>query len=632
MKKILLAFLVSLVPTFAFADVSINLDVQSPTGTLYTQTLSVAPCALTTDPATMTTSAKCALEQAALNPQWTNFGSDDWFLTRAGGASQDFANNIFWNWWSNLSYGQTALNKHELQSGESLLVALGVLPLRIDTPSAVMVGATTTVSVEEFGFDAGFNGVWSPATSTTVSANGVAYQTSGLGTFDLVATSTDPLLLTASKTNFVSFTLPLTPTDAIVSVTTPIITSGGAGGDPASGISHPQFNIPNALAYLVGAQHPDGSFDSGFLTDWAALAFAASDSGAAKSNLRNYMLTATPTLSNTTDYERHAMALEALGINPYSGSSADYIAPIVSSFDGTQIGDASLDNDDIFALFPLLHAGYGTGDAIIQKTIAFILSRQEANGAWDDSTDVTAAAIQALVGVNSLPGVSGAVSKAESYLRAQEQTNGGFGNSFTTSWALQAVAALQEPATQFAPAGYTPQDYLATLQQSDGGVEPVSSSAQTRVWATEYAIPATLGKTWNSLLQSFPKTALQVGSGTSASSITVVIASSTLTTVATSTPVATSTVSFEPVSTSTPSVASTTSVAIALATPKSPFQPKRNVQVRLQPKAVEQPASAAIPTKSVVESEQTAAVANAHVGGFFASLWDGLVMFFSSIL
>lgn len=322
-----------------------------------------------------------------------------------------------------------------------------------------------------------------------------------------------------------------------ITITAPVVVQSGGGGG-GGGISHAQLNVPRALAYLSSVQNTDGSFASPALTGWAALAFAASDPGSAKTLLRSYLQTAAPTLSAVTDYERHAMSLMALGIDPYTGGPSDFISPIVAAFDGTQIGDTSLDNDDIFALFPLTHAGYGAGDNIIQKAVAFIVSRQAANGAWDGSIDVTAAAVQALAPLSSLPDVSAALTKAETYMRSQQQANGGFGpagqaNSFSTSWAMQAIAALGQQESAWAPGGYYPNDYLAGVQQSDGGVEAVSASAQTRTWATEYAIPGSLGKTWNALLSSFSKPA-GTASGSTASAPTTSLAA-TATTTATST-------------------------------------------------------------------------------------------------
>lgn len=385
--------------------------------------------------------------------------------------------------------------------------------------------------------------------------------------------------------------------------------SGGGGG--SSSISHAQLNVSNALAYLASNQHGDGSFDAPFLSDWAALAFAATDSGATKTKLHDYMLNATQTFSSVTDYERHALALEALGINPYSGTSVDSITPIVNAFDGTQIGDASLDNDDIFALFPLLAAGYGTSDTIIVKTTAFILSRQAADGSWDESVDVTAAAIQAIESLSSFPGVSTALAKAETYLHSQQQSNGGFGNSFATSWALQAISALNESPSSWAPNSLTPQDYLAGLQQSDGGVEPASSSVQTRVWATEYAIPAALGRTWPSLLQSFAKPAKPSVSGGEGAQALAALPN------ATTTPLL--------VSTSTTLVATSTLAITSTTTSVRPRVAKSKPKILL-------PMTIRTNSLPILADTQTAAVANAPIGNFFSRLWNALVTFFISLL
>jgi hypothetical protein len=314
--------------------------------------------------------------------------------------------------------------------------------------------------------------------------------------------------------------------------------SGGGGG--GGGISHLTFDVPAALAYLTSKQNDDGSFSSSLLTDWVALAFAAQNPGEAKIKLTAHLTSSNPSLSGVLDYIRHAMALMSLGINPYSGTSIDYIAPIVASYDGTQIGDTSLTNDDIFALFPLSHAGYSASELMIQNIVSFIVSRQSADGSWVGGADMTAAAVQALTPYSALPGVSAALAKATTYLHAQQQSNGGFGNSFATSWSMQAIAALGQNETSWAPGGFYPRDYLASLQQSDGGVEPASTNQDTRVWATAYAIPGALGKTWHSLLVDFskPSTAVTGGGSTVATSTAT---STPTTTAANSDQVATST-------------------------------------------------------------------------------------------
>jgi hypothetical protein len=266
---------------------------------------------------------------------------------------------------------------------------------------------------------------------------------------------------------------------------------------------HAPFDIPRALAFITNTQQANGSFDSILLSDWVAIAFAGGGAGDAQKKLARYFIDNPPSFENITDFERHAMALEALGINPYSGTPIDYITPIVKSFDGTQIGDPALVNDDIFAVFPLLHAGYTSQDNMIRKVTTFIISKQLANGSWENSVDMTAAAIQALSIVRQLPDALSAITAAIDYLHGQEKADGGFGDSFATSWALQAISTQENSHLVWGNGYRTPSYYLSTLQQTDGGVEPVSTGMGTRLWATAYAIPAIQKKTWHSLLSSF---------------------------------------------------------------------------------------------------------------------------------
>ncbi len=410
--------------------------------------------------------------------------------------------------------------------------------------------------------------------------------------------------------------------------------SSGGGGGGGGGSFHQTLNIPAALAYLASAQHANGSFDSDLLTDWVAIAFAASDASAAKTKLKNYLLTSSPALSSATDYERHAMALQALGIDPYTGTPVDTIAPIIAAFDGNQIGSASQVNDDIFAVFPLMHAGYSASDAIIQNTIAFIVSQQKSNGSWGDA-DTTAAAIQALGNASSLPGVSAALTKAEQYLRTQQQQSGGFLgasgiNSFSTSWALQAIAALNQSVSNWAPMGYTPQDYLAGLQQRDGGVDATTASDAMRIWATSYAIPAALNKTWDSLLTSFPKPTTNSTGATGSASLATSTAQTATTTLATAlatTTLATTTPPLnELITPISPAINATTTAPALPAKPKPPtVSPTKKqatsavVTTKVSP-SLEMPAKLSLQTNPPT---QTAAVASTQdTQNVFVNIWN----------
>jgi hypothetical protein len=197
------------------------------------------------------------------------------------------------------------------------------------------------------------------------------------------------------------------------------------------------------------------------------------------------------------------MALMALAVNPYSGTPTNYIQKIVDGFDGEQFGSSDLVNDDIFALLVLAKAGYQSFDAEIAQTITFVLSNQESNGSFG-SVDMTAAAVQAFAFVSEASGVSGSFADMREYLQDQQENSGGFGNVYTTSWAMQAIATFGESELSWVKNQRTPGDFLYFQQALDGGMEEGGIKVN-RIWATSYAIPAALGKSWGSVLDQFAK-------------------------------------------------------------------------------------------------------------------------------
>ncbi|MBI4065912.1 hypothetical protein HY412_01835 [Candidatus Kaiserbacteria bacterium] len=465
---------------------------------------------------------------------------------------------------------------HAFPQNDSPSQYLGICMLEAAKEAGLM--SFTLTNDPSFGlYVQSVNGINPGATEYWAIWNNGVMAACGIGCIPLLQGDTLSLILTDWMTNVESTTVAL-QVNSLLSPPPP-----SSGGASSGGIPNSQLNVTDALAYLASKQREDGSFGSPFLSDWVALAFAAADTRDAKTKLVEYMRTTAPTLSSVTDYERHAMALLALGIDPYSGTSVDYITPIVQAFDGRQIGDASLDNDDIFALFPLLHAGYRAGDTIIQKTTEFILSRQGQNGSWDGSADMTAAAIQALVQVRMLPDVSLSLIRAEGYLRGERPDD----NSFSTSWVRQAISALSWTPSDWMPNFFTKDDRLAELQQSDGGVEPELSDTQTRVWATAYAIPAALGKSWPMLLQSFSKPTTI----STSSAIQITQATTTSTTTATTT-------------------ATTTSLA----------QIARNTNPKIKTPI------------TATTTLQLASVASAPASGFFTHLWSVIASFFINLL
>ena len=267
-----------------------------------------------------------------------------------------------------------------------------------------------------------------------------------------------------------------------------------------------QFDLPKAYEFIISQQSADGSFGPDIYTDWTGLALASGNYQQATINLIKYLTTVELKGTMLTDFERHAMVLMALGLNPYNTNGVNYIEKILAAFDGRQFGDIQEDNDDIFALLVLFNAGYGPEDEMIKKCVEFVLGRQKENGSWDESIDMTGAALAVLVQTEENEAVQNATTKAKTFLQeTQSKRNDGSwaDNVSSTAWALEGILALGEKQEDWERSGNTPVDYLATMQDADGGIK--GENINSRIWETAYAISAVSGKTWSQTMQKFEK-------------------------------------------------------------------------------------------------------------------------------
>lgn len=506
--------LATLTPSAVLAEdsVSIRLHIETSEGTFFDQPVNVSPCPDTETGTTTTLNAWCAVTETAategwmLGSTWYSFGVS---LDGINQYSADFVNNTFWLWYGNREPGATALSAHILSPNEELLLTYDTAPLRIESSStSPAVGATTTLSASYFD---SVNWNWAPASDAVFVVGGEASAPEADGVYEFSPTSTDPISALVTKSGLVSSqpitlspVLAATSTGTSTSTSTPPATTTPPTGGGSGSVPTITFNISNAVAFLLTHQQADGSFGDPLYTDWSAVALGSlSGEDSAKQKVRTALSTA-PNSSVLTDYERRAMALMAVGVNPYTGTSFNYIQKIVGSFDGMQFGDPSLYNDDIFALFPLLNAGYSESDPIIASTTQFILSKQETDGSFG-GVDLTGAALQALARVHTLPNVDTAIEKAKQYLHGVQKDDGGFGDTFGTAWVLQGLIAAGENPAQWLKGGNNPLTYLSSRQQMDGGLEPQETNSDSRLWASAYVIPAMNNKSWPAILSSFPK-------------------------------------------------------------------------------------------------------------------------------
>ncbi len=472
-----------------------------------------------------TLNAKCLIDQSLLAVSWNYYGGPGAFLDSINDYTTDWNNNYWWVYMINLQPEETlALNQYQLREGDEILIYYNALPLDIAfSTTTPVVGTTSSISVLEFSYPQ-----WISTTNTILTINGEIHELGESSQYELNITTTTPYLIRAEKEGYITIekTLVATTTQSTGESTGNNEGTGNSGGSSGESTTNP---VQRMIQFLDSTQNADGSFGSTpFLSDWAALAYGSwTGSSQGLSLLKNYLATDPNPLdgpNTTANYARRAMALMAVGVNPYSGTATNYIEKIIAEFDGKQFGDTGLINDDIFALVPLLKAGY-QHDALVASTTTFIVEHQEANGSFG-SVDLTAAAIQALSPLSSITGVSDALVRAKAYLKSAERTDGGFGDVYATGWALQAISALGDTSAEWLLNGNSPVSYITQKQAADGGLL-VEDSTTNRIWSTSYAIPGLLGKSWNTILASFEKPGTTHGTGESSTTTTPEIVTST---------------------------------------------------------------------------------------------------------
>jgi hypothetical protein len=213
------------------------------------------------------------------------------------------------------------------------------------------------------------------------------------------------------------------------------------------------------------------------------------------------------------DYAKTILALAAAGQNPTTFGEIDYVTKLKSYYDGRQMGDATLLNDDIWSILALASVKkIDSAEAAAAKN--FLLANQNVDGGWgyavgsaSDSND-TAAAIMALVeaGVAMDDAV---ITKAVAFLQTLQNDDGGFINdpawgtasdSGSDAWVICAIYKLGQQPTSWIKSGNNPLSHLQSLQDgADGGfwwVDPASNPIFNNKAMTAFAVTALAGKSF----------------------------------------------------------------------------------------------------------------------------------------
>jgi len=304
------------------------------------------------------------------------------------------------------------------------------------------------------------------------------------------------------------------------------------------------IQVTKALNYLRQVQQADGGI-GGFVTSaWAAMAIAAAGQDpntwtVGNKSIISYLRdNASSNLdqNKATDWERSILAIVAAGENPRDFGGINYVDKLLSFYQNNQMGDATVLNDDFWGILAL--TSIGEGSQIVPNVKSFIISKQNSDGGWswtvggNSDADNTAAAITALVAAGESP-ASQVIVKALTYLKSQQQNDGGFvsegvTNTAVDSWVINALTSVgQSPlAEEWRKSGNNPIGHLLSLQDADGAFKWSAAQRSNPQWMTAYAIPALLGKSYPRDTSSPTISSITPASGATVASTSVVISAS----------------------------------------------------------------------------------------------------------
>jgi len=284
-----------------------------------------------------------------------------------------------------------------------------------------------------------------------------------------------------------------------------------SAGDAGAHVSPAQAEhaADRGVAWFLSNQEESGSF--GFGGDWAMTALAAAGLNAADArtslldpSAQDFYLgvwQASGPGGAGTDAARGILAGIAGGIQPsrlstdLDATKSNLVARIAELFDGTQIGEPGLLNDDIFGLLALHQAGAPRG--LLRQIVDYLRTKQLPDGGWTwntspgapADTDMTGSVVAAFCAAGVGPSDPD-LEQGLGLLRSlQDPATGGFiapaesfgigVNTDTTAWVTSGLVqcGIDPQGPEWTTAqGKTPLDYLFSMQKADGHFD----------WTTEF--------------------------------------------------------------------------------------------------------------------------------------------------
>jgi hypothetical protein len=194
-----------------------------------------------------------------------------------------------------------------------------------------------------------------------------------------------------------------------------------------------------------------------------------------------------------------ALGAKALGLDPKSVNGVDLIGRVAAAYNATKGTYAGDDFSQSIAILGLAC----TGNSVPAAAAGALRATQTTEGGWGfggaSDPDTTAIVVQALLAAG-IPKTDAALTKALTYLKADQAADGGFGyasdtesNVSSTAFVVQALIALGEnpESATYTKSGATPISYLLSQQNPDGSFKGFDAA-----FGTNQVLPALAGRTF----------------------------------------------------------------------------------------------------------------------------------------
>ncbi len=223
--------------------------------------------------------------------------------------------------------------------------------------------------------------------------------------------------------------------------------------------------------------------------EWSIMAYASVGQKVGTS----YLKQALSSSAVATDYEKRILAISAQGENPKTFGSENFVTKLESMFDGNQIGETFLLNDDIFGILALKSAGVSGN--IINKSREFILNNQNSDGGWGYGPTISSDSNTTAMAIAALSQTGGVPANAYTFVNSSKNSDGGFGytaghssDGASTAWVILGLRS----AGQTIPSNSL--SFMESLQLSSGAFKWQPSDSTGSSLVTAYAVIALSGK------------------------------------------------------------------------------------------------------------------------------------------